>query len=166
MESLFRTSKKTRLLPCLPGGSWTGGGEEADVDRDPPMFGVAPCVLAHRSGSQLPATTTTFNHSARSSAFTHLQISCCLAELSHLTAQCQVRSSKPLFWSWDPWTMFGGIGAEASVVGAATTSSCRVHERVFTTWKASCFRDMRKNTATRKVACFAVSSDMLRCSHT
>lgn len=114
---------------------------------------------------QLPATTTTFNHSARSSAFTHLQISCCLAELSHPTAQCQVRSSKPLFWSWDPWTMFGGIGAEASVVGAATTSSCRVYERVFTTWKASCLRDMRKNTATRKVACFAVSSDMLRCSH-
>lgn len=47
------------------------------------------------------------------------------------------------------------------MVGAATTSSCRTHERVFRSWEAPCFRDMRKNSATRRPVCIAIKSAML-----
>src|SRR5689334_7766431 len=49
-EGLIQTSNNIRSLQCLPDGRWIGCGEEADVVRDSPIFGVAPCVLAHGSG--------------------------------------------------------------------------------------------------------------------
>lgn len=123
------------------------------------MFGVA-----HRSGPA-PASPASRNNlqplGKQLGAYSSPNI-LCLTEISHLTAQCPARSrdrtKEPFNCVWKDRS--GGLSG-----GAATTSSCRIHERVLTAWKSSCFRDMLKNTATRKVAWFAVNSEMLRRSH-